>query len=723
MIDLEKIYLYDIETFKHAFTFSIVRSDGRHKKTFQVTKYLNQIEDIFNCLSYLEENECQMAGFNNLGFDYPIAHRLMETQRRIIKMSGAEIAQHVWELAQKQIDSFKGGQFGNTIKVADVRIPQIDLYKINHFDNHARATSLKMLEFNMLMENIEDLPYPIDAELDEEMIAKLVSYNEHDVEATRKFFHICLPQIEFRAVLTERYGRSFMNHNDGKIGKEYFQMRLTESGVDLYTVDSKGKRHMRQTKRPIIEIKNCLFDYYDFKRPECIAIQNWFKKQKITETKGVFTDLKENELGAVAQYAELEVKRKKFKGIPSEDDKRKFRDEYPMGWIEEEQLKATYTVKNADGTKTKLNKVSYWGCWKIATTLNVVIDGLRIDFGTGGIHASRINVIAKENRYYKIIDKDVSSQYPNVAISNRVYPAHLGEEFCDIYQDVYEQRKSFAKGTPENAMLKLALNSVYGDSNNKYSVFYDPQYTMAITLNGQLSILLLAEKILEVPGLRLVQLNTDGLTAAVPREHEKQYQQICKDWEKQVKLELEESVYSKMFIADVNSYIAVFTNGKIKHKGRYAYQNLEWHKNQSCLVVQKAAEAAMLKGLDIETFIRLHDNKWDFMLRTKVPRSSRLVMRMEDGTDVAQQNICRYYPSKAGGKLIKIMPALAGKEADGERLLSIDAAWNVKTCNNACDFSFDDVDYDYYVAEAKKLLVGVEHVQPVIERNKDEEDD
>lgn len=721
-MNLDKIYIYDLETYKHAFTFSIVRADGKHRRTFEVSKYQNQIEAIYNCLDYLENNECQMAGFNNLGFDYPLTHKLLETKRKILKMQGAEIANHVWELAQKQIDSFKGDQFGNTIKADDVRIPQIDLYKVNHFDNKARSTSLKMLEFNMKMENIEDLPYPIEAELDEEMIAKLKSYNEHDVEATRKFFNICLPQIEFRAVLSERYGRSFMNHNDGKIGKEYFQMKLQDSGVELYAVDRKGKRQMRQSKRPVIYVKDCLFDYYDFKRPECIAVQNWFKRQKITETKGAFTDIKENELGDVAQYAELEVKRKKFKGVPTEDDIRLFKNEYPMGWIEEEELKATYIVKNADGTKTKLHKKSYWGNWKIATSLNIVLDGLRIDFGTGGIHASRTNVIATENKTYKLVDKDVSSQYPNLAISNRAYPEHLGEEFCDIYQDVYEQRKSFAKGTPENAMLKLALNSVYGDSANKYSVFFDPQYTMQITINGQLSILLLAEKILEVPGLRLIQLNTDGLTAAVPRVHEDQYQQICKDWEKQVKLELEESIYSKMYIADVNSYIAVFTNGKIKSKGRYAYKDLEWHKNQSALIIPMAAEAAMLKDQDIEEFIRSHKNKWDFMLRTKVPRSSKLIMRFEDGKEVAQQNICRYYPSKQGGKLIKIMPPLPGKEEAGERELGIDTAWNVKTCNNACNFDFDDVDYDYYVAEAKKLLVGIENPEPIIERNEDDED-
>jgi len=76
------------------------------------------------------------------------------------------------------------------------------------------------------------------------------------------------------------------------------------------------------------------------------------------------------------------------------------------------------------------------------------------------------------------IHDDLSSMYPNIAISNRVFPAHLGEKFCDIYQDMYEQRKSFGKGTPENAMLKLALNGTYGKSNDKYSVFYDPKFTM-----------------------------------------------------------------------------------------------------------------------------------------------------------------------------------------------------------------------------------------------------
>ena len=116
-----------------------------------------------------------------------------------------------------------------------------------------------------------------------------------------------------------------------------------------------------------------------------------------------------------------------------------------------------------------------------------------------------------------------------------------------------------------------------------------------------------------------------------------------------------------------------------------------------------AVEHELLGRGNAEDFIRTHDNKWDFMLRTKVDRSSRLVLIMEDGTEVQQQNICRYYPSKSGGKLVKIMPPLKGKEVAGERRLSIDAEWSVVPCNDISKFNWD-VNYNYYITEARKLI-------------------
>jgi hypothetical protein len=718
-------WIYDIETFANCFTFSIVRADGKHASVFEASFRKNEIDRMIKCIDYLAEKEQRMVGFNNLGFDYPIVHKIYLLRRTFKKMQGEEAARRIYQYAQEQIETAKTG-FAKSVKTEDEFVKQIDLFKIHHFDNKARATSLKMLEFNMKSQNIEDLPFSPHDDLDSDQIDKVISYNMHDVNMTRDFYLKSQGLITFREELTAKYDRDFMNHNDTKIGKDYFIMRLEEAiPGSCYRVDEKGFRHINQSKRIFIDIRDCLFDYYDFKRPELIAVLDWFKRQRIKETKGVFSDIPEHRLGDVAKYADMTTKRKKLKTSQLQHETAEMKAEYPMGWVEIEELKATDYLYDADGNhvlepaldkdgvpdfskkpkRVRVPKKSHWFCWKEASNLNVIVDGFRFDFGTGGIHGSIESKIAKETKSYQIIDADVSSMYPNIAIANRAYPEHLSEKFCDIYEDVYNQRKSYAKGTAENAMLKLALNGVYGDSNNQYSPFYDPKYTMSITINGQLSLCLLAEKLMQIEGLKLIQVNTDGVTVALPRQYKEQYDEVCKAWQKQVGLDLEFADYSKMIIRDVNNYIALYTNGKVKRKGAYQYEDLGWHQNQGGLVIPMAAEANMLHDIDIAEFIRNHKSMYDFMLRTKVPRSSRLIMVMQDGTEIEQQNICRYYPSKSGGKLIKIMPPLEGETED--RRIGIDKEWNVKTCNNLLDFD-GDIDYDYYIQEAEKLVIRKE---------------
>ncbi len=726
-MDLTKDWIYDLETYKSAFTFAVIRADGKYGRVFEVSNRMNELDRIYACVDHIEDTAGRLVGFNNVGFDYPILHEVIKNRTTWREKTGKKIAADVHKLAQKQIDSFKDNGFGHSIRTADQLVPQVDLYRIHHFNNKAKATGLKMLEFNMRMDNIEDLPYAVDAELTDDEIDKLKAYNMHDVKCTLQFYLKSLTQIEFRDNLSIKLGRDFTNADDTKIGAEYFQMKLEESGVKLHEFKD-GKKVMKQTKRYQIDIEECLFKYYKFSRPEFQAVYDWFAAQVIRETKGVFSDLEEHKLGDVAQYAEMSVKRNKFKGKPSEMDIAEFMREHPKAWIEVEELKATEYLLDANGDhvteypldedgcpdltkkpkKVRVPKKSYWGCYRVAETLNVMVDGYRIDFGVGGVHASLSEKVVKANKTYMLRDADVSSMYPNIAIANKIYPEHLGEQFCVIYKDMYEQRKSYAKNTAENAMLKLALNGTYGKSNDKYSVFFDPKFTMSITINGQLSLLMLADRLLQIPKLKLIQLNTDGLTVAMTRDTEEQYNEICTQWQKDVGLDLEFVDYESMYIRDVNNYIAVYTNGKTKRKGAYQYQDLGWHQNQGGLVIPMAAEAAMLYGKDAKEFIKEHlekGNLFDFMLRTKVPRSSKLVLEFEDGRVEEQQNICRYYPCKTGGKLIKLMPALEGKEDTGDRRLGIDTAWNVKTCNNIADFGYD-VDLDYYVSEAEKLVIG-----------------
>jgi hypothetical protein len=148
-------------------------------------------------------------------------------------------------------------------------------------------------------------------------------------------------------------------------------------------------------------------------------------------------------------------------------------------------------------------------------------------------------------------------------------------------------------------------------------------------------------------------------------------------------------------------------SGKVKTKGAYEvlpFDKLGFHKNHSAMVISMAVVMELVLGVDHEEFIRLHRDKFDFLLRTKVNRSSSLVLVIND-EDIPQQNICRYYPSKSGGKLVKLMPAL---EEGGEiRRLGIDTDYDVSTCNDIADFSWGKLDYNYYVNEAKKLIDAV----------------
>ena len=250
-------------------------------------------------------------------------------------------------------------------------------------------------------------------------------------------------------------------------------------------------------------------------------------------------------------------------------------------------------------------------------------------------------------------------------------------------------------------MIKRTLEVTTSNSNNKYSPFYDPKYTMSITINGQLSLSMLMEKVVEKFDARLICSNTDGYEFIVKRDKFDLVEELVRKWEKYVGLQMELAIYDKMYLRDVNNYIGIFDNGEIKHKGQYVYEGLGWHQNHSALVVPMAVEHEILGKGSVQDFIMNHKDPYDFLLSTKVPRSSRLVLVSECGLDIDLQNICRYYPSTTKGKLVKIMPPL--EEGDEERRLGIMTEWDVKVCNDMKDFTWE-INYDYYISEALKLL-------------------
>jgi len=677
---IDNDYIYDLETYPNLFSMCVISSDGKDGHIFEISDRKDNRELLFEYLDDLEEKRARLVGFNNLAFDYPILHFIMNNRDCTVTQ--------IYKLAQKIIATLREDRFASGIK--DVKIAQVDLFKLNHFDNVAKSTSLKVLQFNMKIDNLQELPYPFDTNLTIPQMQHIVEYNANDVVATLMFYYENIGALQLRASLSEKYGMNFTNASDSKIGGEIFIQELERVKKGSCYTWKKGRRSIRQTKRKVIHLQEVILPYIKFERPEFQAVLDWFKLQSISETKGVFSDILESDLHDVAKYANLVTKKsKKLAGEPSEEEIKEFMKEKPFCEVLRNELKS--------------GKVSYYFTWKVAKALNVVINDHEYVFGVGGIHSSVEPTLVESDDEYVIIDLDVASYYPNLAIKNTLYPKHLSDQFCKTYEALYEERKTHAKGTPENSSIKLALNATYGNSNNQYSPFYDPQYTMAITVNGQLSLCMLLEQILKLDGATSVQSNTDGITFRVKRSDSDTVDRLTREWEEVTKLEMERNDYSRMYIRDVNSYVAVYEgSGKSKSKGAYEITD-QHHKNQSMRVVQKAVKAFLTYGTPVEDFIYSHDDKYDFMLRVKLPKAYKLVSVDDEGVEQKEQNVTRYYVSNSDKAkvLIKIMPPLKDKTED--RRNNIEVNRKTVVCNDINDY-IGEIDYDYYVEQASKLV-------------------
>jgi len=666
-----RIFSYDIETYPNVFTFACEDVETKDKWYYEISERRNDLTELLGFLYALHDNQAKLVGFNNIGFDWPVVDYIL---RASVTWSGVPAQIVIDGIYNKAMSIIRCDDRFSHI-VWEPLIPQIDLFKIHHFDNRAKSTPLKVLEFNMRSEVIEDLPFEPGTYLTLEQLPVLAKYNIRDVTETTKFYHHTKGLIAFRDKLTAQYGRDFTNYNDIKIGTDYMLTRIEEAAPGTcWTRDEHGRRAPRQTTYSSpLPLRDIIFSNIEFDQPEFKRISNWFKSQMI-----------------------------------------------PLG-----DLKSFFTNVNCN------------------------VGGIQYNFGLGGIHGSVRNKKIVSTSDTAIIDIDVASYYPNIAIVNKLHPAHMGEIFCDIYKEVYKQRKTYPKSTVENGMLKLALNGVFGNSNNVFSPFFDPKYTMATTVNGQLLLCKFIEMILDISDLSVIQANTDGVTVEIPRNHISKLESAIKDWEKFTGLTFENVEYSAMFVRDVNNYIAVSIDGKVKRKGAYGYvtaledpatQEKPWHKDFSELIVPKAAEAVLVHGKDLTAYVTSPDrNIMDFMLRTKPPRSNKVVL-IQSGIECPQQRISRYYVTKEGWELVKRAPcptkyargqfkkspktlynvyqdwhSLAGnvwnpdihtqnKTVYGDVETRFAAGWEVTVCNNIDRAERKNINFDYYIQKAQKLI-------------------
>jgi hypothetical protein len=647
-----KLYYWDLETYANCFLFTGKFEGASEHQVFEISDRVNQRNELMSWLSYLQNAGVAMVGYNSIGFDYCILHELLVAPYTFT-------AAKAYQLAQTIIGSQTYGQNPNAIRLTDRIIPQIDLVKINHFDNANRRTSLKSLQFAMRSESVEDLPYDPSIALTSEQMDHLRSYNLHDVTETEKFGNKCKHLIEMRQELLDNgvLSGDVLNYSDVKIGTEYLIRKIGRS--KCFITGSKPK----QSPRQFVEFKKVILPKISFRTEPFNEVLDWFKKQVIFFEK----------------------------------------EERPH--------------------------------------LETSLAGIPFKFGIGGVHASVEGKRYYSNETHVIKDIDVSGMYVAIGVANGFYPEHLGQDFVTAYKQLQADRKHYPKGSSMNAVLKLAGNGVYGNSNNSYSCFYDPKYTFSVTVNGQLQLLQLAELLSLIPGLELIQANTDGITALVPRNALPFFDLWKTDWELSTGLKLEEVEYSSMVIRDVNNYLAITTDGKVKRKGAYWYPESDkdfegyWNKDYSNLAAIKGVEQVLINGAKPEEIVYLITNPFDFMLRYKTPAGAKVFIG-----DKEMLKTVRYYVSTAGQPMKKVAVPKgeigAWKRRNGlkdeffkkilaeippgtwdERIhtknkskyetvvTSIESGRLIKECNKASDFNWNDVDYDYYIKEIEKLVI------------------
>lgn len=662
-------WIHDYETLINCFVgvFQHYKEDD-DIRVFVIHKLRDDREALFDFLmTHNLDNEWHIS-FNGLDFDSQITQYML-LNASLLRQGEPEDAAHTIYTAAQDTIQWKNENSFPQYAEKNLSVKQIDLFKLNHWDNPAKSSSLKWIQYSMDWYNIQEMPIhhstPIETQ---DQLDTVIQYCINDVRSTNNIFLKSKDQIALRLNLTKDYSTYGINLNSAsepRISKELFSLFLAKK-IGMTRYDLKQLR----THRDFINVGSILLPYLKFNLPEFKQIHDQFKTLVINanDTKGGFK----------------------------------------------------YSVKHK---------------------------GVQTDFGLGGIHGATKAGVYEAGNGMIIMTSDVTSFYPNLAIKNRWAPAHLPKnDFCDQYEWFFQERLKIPKKDPRNYVYKIILNSTYGLSNDANSFLYDPEFTMRITINGQLSLVMLYEMLSEgIPGSIPLMQNTDGLEMMIPAHMKSKYLEICAEWERITSLQLEHDEYKKMVIADVNNYIALFNSKECskvdydkirqenphyvftekdgryfynatKCKGRFEFSNLALHKNKSFLIIPKGIYNYFIHNMLPEETVAQNKNIFDYCAGVKAKgdwmfREACYVQGEKYERDL--QKIVRYYVSNKGCKINKI------NKVDGREIQVQAGKWMLTEFNyyQKLPWLEYDVNTSYYTDGMYKEINNITGYKPVQQLN------
>ena len=350
--------------------------------------------------------------------------------------------------------------------------------------------------------------------------------------------------------------------------------------------------------------------------------------------------------------------------------------------------------------------------------LKVKIGSSIYKLGMGGLHSTEKKTAHKASDEIILADNDVESFYPRIILNQRLFPSHLGEAFLQVYNSIVETRihakneaaKAKKAGDKAGAKrwktiadsLKITINGSFGKLGNKYSTLYAPQLMLQVTITGQLVLLMLIE-MLEEAGISVISGNTDGIVSKYHKDRHNDVRAIIAEWEKRTNFKTEETRYSAVYSRDVNSYVAIKTDGGdeearflderlgVKTKGAYCERgsalNSILSKNPEALVCSDAVISFLKNGTPVEKTIRECKDIRRFV-------SVKNVKGGGEKNGVYLGKVVRwYYPKGETGHISYVGSGNKVGKTDGARPLM----------DLPPEFP-DDVNYEWYINEAVDML-------------------
>lgn len=273
MEKVDSIWAYDIETLFNCFTCTFKNRTSGEIRQFVVHESRYELDEF---IEFLKSRVTGLIGYNNVNFDYPVIHFILTNFKKLKNPKTA--ANIIYQKAQETIKKEFSAIWDN-----QVLIPQIDLFRIWHFDNKNKSTSLKDLEFVMRMENVQEMPIEHYNSVNADDISLILEYNLNDVNATLEFYERSRDKINLRKSLGSKYHMNFLNASNSKIGSELLlELYCQKTGLDKVMV-----RKMR-TYRPKIKFSECILPNIEFKSDVFKNFLSGLRKKEVVQTKGAF---------------------------------------------------------------------------------------------------------------------------------------------------------------------------------------------------------------------------------------------------------------------------------------------------------------------------------------------------------------------------------------------------------------------------------------------------